>query len=199
MFAIVQNNQVCQLITDGSGFTWNGVQYPPQWIAQSTPEQRAEIGLVDVVYGPYPNDYFYWVSPNQPVYNAETNQVDITFTSIPKDIVQLKSSMTSQVNQSAYTILLPSDWMVVKAVETSGTVAPDWNTWRQTIRTQAADAVAVIEACTTVDELATLPSIQWTPDPNNAIKPVIEAVEPVVEEPVEVPVEPTVGGEDATV
>ena len=69
-------------------------------------------------------------------------------------------------NAAAYSILLPTDWMVVKATETGGTVAPAWNTWRQTIRTQASDYVAVISACTTVAQLAALPSVQWAHDPN---------------------------------
>jgi len=209
MFAIVQNDQVAQYVPDGSSFTWDGVQYPPQWTAQATPEQMAEIGMLPVVYGTYPNDQFYWVSQDAPVISA--TEVTINYTATPKDITQLKSQMTSQVNQTAYTILLPSDWMVVKAVETGGTVAPDWNTWRQTIRTEAADAVTVIEACTTVDELAALPSVPWTPDPSQVVvapveqvladAPVVETVadsvvsaveEPVVETPVD-------GGQDATV
>jgi hypothetical protein len=193
MFAIIQNDQVAQYVPDGSSFTWDGVQYPPQWVAQATPEQMAEIGMLPVVYGNYPNDYFYWVSQDTPVISA--TEVTINYSASPKDITQLKSQMTAQVNQTAYTILLPSDWMVVKAIETGGTVAPDWNTWRQTIRTEAADAVTVIEACTTVDELAALPSITWIPDPSQAVpQPVVEAVEEVptevFETPVETPVEP---------
>jgi hypothetical protein len=168
MFAIVQDNQVAQYVPDGSGFTWDGIQYPPQWTLQATPEQFAEIGMLPVVYGTYPNDQFYWVGTDAPVIGA--TEVTIDYTATPKDIVQLKANMTSQVNQTAYTILLPTDWMVVKAIETGGTVAPDWNTWRQTIRTEAASAVAVIEACTTVDELAALPSVPWTPDPDQAAK-----------------------------
>jgi hypothetical protein len=188
MFAIIQNNQVAQYVADGSSFTWDGVQYPPQWVSQATPEQMAEIGMLPVVYGAYPNDQFYWVSQNAPVISA--TEVTINYTATPKDITQLKSQMTSQVNQSAYTILLPSDWMVVKAIETSGTVEPSWNTWRQTIRTQAADGVAVIDACTTVDELATLPSISWAVDPNSpdyiAEQPFVEAIEEPSETPVEI-------------
>jgi len=213
MFAIIQNDQVAQYVPDGSSFTWDGVQYPPQWVAQATPEQMAEIGMLPVVYGNYPNDYFYWVSQDTPIISA--TEVTINYSALPKDITQLKSQMTDQVNQTAYTILLPSDWMVVKAIETGGTVAPDWNTWRQTIRTQAADGVTVIEACTTVAELAALPSITWIPDPSQVVEPVIEAVEEVptevveevptevvethVETPVETPVEPVAEVTNATV
>lgn len=166
MFAIVQDNQVAQYVPDGSSFTWDGVQYPPQWTAQATPEQMAAIGMLPVVYGTYPNDYFYWVGTDAPVITA--TEVTINYTATPKDITVLKPQMVSTVNSQAYSILLPSDWMVVKAVETGGTVPADWNTWRQTIRTQAADAAAVIEACTTVDQLAALPSVPWTPNPDQA-------------------------------
>ena len=146
--------------------------------------------MLPVVYGTYPNDQFYWVSSNAPVISA-TN-VTINYTATPKDITTLKSNMVAQVNQSAYSILLPSDWMVVKAIETGGTVAPAWNTWRQTIRTQATDAVAVINACTTVDQLASLPSVPWTPNPDQATLLAAQTVEEVVTPPEPVVEAPTV-------
>ena len=118
MFAIVQDGIIIMFVQAGNSWTYNGIQYPPQWIAQSTPEQRAEIGLVDVVYGPQANQQYYWVGQNEPVYNAETNTVDITYTATPKDLDPLKVQQAQQINQTAYTILLPSDWMVVKAFET---------------------------------------------------------------------------------
>ena len=185
MFAIVQDNQVAQYVPDGSSFTWDGVQYPPQWTAQATPEQMAAIGMLPVVYGTYPNDYFYWVSTDAPVITA--TEVTINYTAQPKDITVLKPQMVSTVNSQAYSSLLPSDWMVVKAVETAGTVHADWNTWRQTIRTQAADAANIINACTTVDQLAALPPVPWTPDPDQAALLAAQAVvtppEPVIDAP----------------
>jgi hypothetical protein len=77
--------------------------------------------------------------------------------------------------------------MVVKAFETSTTIPEAWNTWRQTIRTQAHDYITLVNACTTIDELAALPSVQWALNPNNAV------VESVIEQPItEAVVEPTV-------
>jgi hypothetical protein len=166
MFAIILDGVIQQLVQAGTAFTYNDIQYPANWCNLSSPEEKAAIGMVDVVYGPQPSQTFYWVSENAPVYNAQTNQVDITFTSTPKDLFTLQSNMVNTVNQTAWTILSPSDWMVVKATETGGTVPANWNTWRQTIRTQAADAVSVISACTTVDQLAALPSINWALSPD---------------------------------
>jgi hypothetical protein len=185
MFAIVQNGIIIMYLQPGTAWTYNGVQYPPQWIAQATAEQKAQLGIVDVVYGPQANQQYYWVSESQPVYNAQTNTVNINYTATPKDLDQLKVQQAAQINQTAYTILLPTDWMVVKAIETQGTVDPDWNTWRQSIRTTADTARAAVEACTTVDELAALPSIQWPPSPEQVAQQAAqdaENVEEVVQE-----------------
>jgi hypothetical protein len=185
MFAIVQNGIIIMYLQPGTAWTYNGVQYPPQWIAQATAEQKAQLGIVDVVYGPQANQQYYWVGENPPVYDAQTNTVNITYTATPKDLDQLKVQQAAQINQTAYTILLPTDWMVVKAIETQGTVDPDWNTWRQSIRTTADTARAAVEACTTVDELAALPSIQWPPSPEQVAQQAAqdaENVEEVVQE-----------------
>jgi hypothetical protein len=179
MFAIVQNGQIVMFVQAGTGFTYNGIQYPPQWIAQSTPEQRAELGLVDVVYGSQANQQYYWTGENQPVYNAQTNTVDITYSATPKDLDQLKVQQKQQINQTAYTILLPSDWMVVKAVETQGTVAPEWNEWRASIRSTADASRDAVDACTSVEELADLPSIDWPKDPDQVIVEAEQTEEPV--------------------
>ena len=164
MFAIISNNAIAMFVAPGTPFTWDGQQYAANWCNLSTPEDKAAIGMVDVVYGSQPSDVYYWVSQDAPVYNGTV--VEINYTATPKDLDQLKANQISATNSTAYSILLPTDWMVVKAMETSGTVAPEWNTWRQQIRTQCEAQVAAITACTTVDELAALPAVQWAHDPN---------------------------------
>jgi hypothetical protein len=180
MFAIVQDGIIIMFVQAGNSWEYQGIQYPPQWIAQSTPEQRAAIGLVDVIYGPQANQQYYWVTASEPVYDSQTNTVNITYTATPKDLDQLKTQQTAQINQTAYTILLPSDWMVVKAIETQGTVAPDWNTWRQSIRTTADTSRAAVMACTSVDELANLPAINWPPSPDQVANQVANETSDVV-------------------
>lgn len=170
MFAIVQNGIIILLIPAGTQFTWDGVDYPANWCNLSTPEQKAAIGMVDVVYGPQANDTYYWVTQEAPVYNAETNQVDINFTATPKDLATCQSNQVTAVNSAAYSILQPSDWLVIRSIESGGTfpIPVAWNQWRQTIRNEASAAVTAINACTTVDQLAALPPVAWTPDPDHA-------------------------------
>jgi len=167
MFAIIQTSVIALLVPAGTAFTWAEIQYPANWCNLSSPEEKAAIGMVDVIHETRPNDTYYWVSQDAPVYTGTV--VEINYTATPKDLTQLQTQCVDAINAQAYLILLPSDWMVVKAVETGGTVAPAWNTWRQTIRGQARDQVAAVNACTTVAELAALPSVAWASDPDTVI------------------------------
>ena len=155
------NAQYNQYVTEGTQFTLGDVTYPPQWLNQSTPEQKAEIGLVEVVATNSPADAtYYWVSET-------LNGAELTYTNTPKDLATVKENAVSQVNNTAYSLLFPSDWMVVKAVETQGTVPADWNTYRANVRTTANTTRTAVEASTTVDEVAnTMSNINWPHDPN---------------------------------
>lgn len=164
MFAIISNGVIALLVPAGTAFEWDGLQYAQNWCNLSSPEEKAAIGMVDVVYGQYPSDVYYWISQDAPVYNGTV--VEINYTATPKDLFECQNQAVSATNAAAYSILLPTDWMVVKGIETKSAVPTDWNTWRQQIRTQAAAQVAAITACTTVDELAALPAVDWAHDPN---------------------------------
>ena len=164
MFAIISNGIIALLVPAGTAFEWAETQYPANWCNLSSPEEKAAIGMVDVVYGAQPSDVYYWISQDAPVY--ADGVVTINYTATPKDLAQCQTNAVNATNAAAYSILLPTDWMVVKAVETGGTVDPAWNTWRQEIRNQAGTQVAAINACTTVAQLAALPSVQWAHDPD---------------------------------
>jgi hypothetical protein len=164
MFAIISNGVIALLVPAGTAFEWDGIQYPANWCNLSTPEEKAAIGMVDVVYGAQPSDVYYWVSQDAPVY--ADGVVTINYTATPKDLSTLQNGAVTAVQQQAYTILVPSDWRVVKGYETKSAIPMDWNTWRQEIRTQCYAQIIAITNCTTVAELAALPPVTWAHDPN---------------------------------
>jgi hypothetical protein len=118
------------------------------------------------VYGQSPNDQYYWVTQEAPVFT--NNQVQINFTGTPKDLVTVQSTSVNNVNNQAYTILQPTDWMVIRSVESGGVypVPQAWNTWRATIRTQASNAATTITAATNVDQVAAVFPIAWANSPD---------------------------------
>jgi len=154
-----------QYIQEGMQFTIDGVEYPSNWLNLSTPEQKAEIGLEEVIATNSPaSDVYYWVS-------TELNEATLTYVNTPKDLDTVKSNSVSQINQTAYSILLPSDWMVVKSVETNTPMSTEWNTWRQSIRTTADTARLSVEEAVDVDEVQTIMgNITWPQDPNQPIQ-----------------------------
>ena len=168
MFAQVINGIIIQIIQNGQLWTYADVNYPGNWIQLASPSERAELGIVDVVYGQRPNDTYYWVTQEAAVYNAKTNQADVNFTSTPKDLTTVQANSVSSINSQAYSILLPSDWMVIRSVESGGVypVPQAWNTWRATIRSQAATAVTAINASTTVDQVAAVFPVAWAANPD---------------------------------
>jgi len=146
-------------IQEGTAFEINGIQYPQNWLNLSTPQEKAEIGLEEVIATNSPaNQQYYWVS-------QELNGSTLTYINNPKDLDTCKTNAVSQLRTTAYTMLLPTDWMVVKSVETSTPIPSDWNTWRASIRTTCENAITAVNACTNVDELAQL-TVTWPNNPN---------------------------------
>jgi hypothetical protein len=147
-------------IQEGTAFEINEIQYPQNWLNLSTPQEKAEIGLEEVIATNSPaNQQYYWVS-------QELNGATLTYINNPKDLDTCKTNAVSQLRTTAYTMLLPTDWMVVKSVETSTPIPSDWNTWRASIRTTCENAITAVNACTNVDELAQL-TVTW---PNNPVE-----------------------------
>jgi len=157
MFYCTQNQQY---INEGTAFEINGVQYPANWLNLSTPEEKVEIGLEEVIVTNQPaNDTYYWVSET-------LSEATLTYTNTPKDLLSVKTTALNQINATAYSILLPTDWMVVKSVETSTPINASWNTWRQSIRTTALTATNAVEGASDVDAVASAMNITWPKDPD---------------------------------
>ena len=69
------------------------------------------------------------------------------------DLNQAQAAMVSTTNATAYSILQPTDWYVVRYTENGEAIPPQTNSWRQEIRDEAKAKVVAINATTTKDEL----------------------------------------------
>lgn len=157
MFYCAKENKY---IVEQTPFVIDGTGYPADWLNHASAEDKATLGLVEVTYeGTREDDRFYWVTENR-------NGAVISYTNTPKDLAGLKAQWKTQINQNAYTMLLPSDWMVVKAVETSTAVAADWTAYRAAVRSAAAAAAAAIDAAADVPALQAAIQVTWPNDPN---------------------------------
>ena len=71
-------------------------------------------------------------------------------------LIGLKTIKKELIDSQCAGILAPSDWMVVKATETGGTMDSGWKTWRASVRTKCNSMQTQIDNASDVDALAAL-------------------------------------------
>jgi hypothetical protein len=148
-----------QYINESTPFVIDDIQYPANWLQLANQNEIKDAGLSPVTYNGEPkDDLYYWVSTTQ------SNGV-ITYTNKPKDLNMLKTYWNNIIDSTAYKMLLPSDWMVVKALETNSVVSAEWTAYRTSVRDVASAAKAAVALCTTVDEVKQASNFTWPEQP----------------------------------
>ena len=142
-------------------FTHAGIQYPANWLRLSSAKQRKDIGITEVPDPPTWDQRFYW---------GYDDKGDL----IPKDHTQLVELWTAQTRTTAGTLLVPTDWQVIRQADNGVEMSASVKELREEIRLAAGAKNAAITATTDTAELAayitgpTYPT--WPPyaDPDSA-------------------------------
>ena len=183
MFALVESGNITQMPKGNKGITLNGNQYPASIYTLWTEAERNAIGIYTVeIDNTNKKDEEWYINTNityafgsgkvTGTYGTATakkiadtlwTEQDKTDGEIPegKDVgdvatrglTYLKKQMID--NQCAQ-LLAPSDWMVVRATETGGTMDSGWKTWRASVRTKCNSMQTQIDNASDVDALAAL-------------------------------------------
>jgi len=119
-------------------FTYNGVKYPANWLRLSTAEEKAAAGITEVPDPVRYDDRFYWDA------------------GLPKDLDDLKTEWDRRVNEIAYSLLSPSDWMVVRKQETGTDIPADWAIYRAAVRSAAATHKTALSAATDIESFVSI-------------------------------------------
>ena len=148
-----------QYIQEGVPFEIDETQYPANWLNLSTPEEKAELGLQEVItVGERKDDRYYWVS-------EKLEGAELIITSTPKELETVRTSCVGSLKASAYSQLLPSDWMITRKAETGTDIPAAWTTYRDEVRLEVGLRVRQAEQAATVDEIAAIqPSWPVSPD-----------------------------------
>ena len=127
-------------------FTHNGIKYPANWLRLTSWEEKEAIGISEVP-DPQPVDQrFYWD------------------TDIPKDLDQLKDQWKKQQNQTAYTMLTPTDWYIVRKAESDVEVPANVISYRTSVRDVCEQRKLAIDTATDVPNLIDILSfseLEW--------------------------------------
>ena len=183
MFALVESGSITQMPRGNKGIQIGDVKYPAAIYTLWSEAERNAIGIYTIeMDNTNRKDEEYYNNTNityafsggkvKGTYGTATAKAiaDTTYTSqdktdglIPsdKDVGDLKTEGLKTIkkriidNQCAG-LLAPSDWRVVKATETGGTMDSGWKTWRASVRTKCNSMQTQIDNASDVDALAAL-------------------------------------------
>ena len=128
--------------------TDDGTQFPANWLRLSTAEEKEAIGITEVADAPAYDDRFYWGVDN------------------PKDLASLKTAWVEQCKQTAYSLLLSTDYKIVRFAETGQAVDQATLDFRTAVRSYYQSLKTGIEATVTVEELIAIVTAQDWPSVN---------------------------------
>ena len=183
MFALVEDGKITQMPKGNKGITLNGNQYPASIYTLWTEAERNAIGIYTVeIDNTNKKDEEWYINTNI-TYTFGSGKVTGTYgTATAKKIDDtlwtekdktdgliregddvgdvatrgLKYIKKEMIDNQCAGLLAPSDWMVVKATETGGTMDSGWKTWRASVRTKCNSMQTQIDNASDVDALAAL-------------------------------------------
>ena len=179
MWALVESGNVTKIYKNPKSITVGDIQYPSNIFMLWTSSELEAIGIYEVVVNNtnLKNDEYY-INTNQS-FAFGSGKVTATFgtaTARPLDNVLFTAQNETDglgkegdvkqpgvrppklviVDQQAYDLLLPNDWMVVRNAESSKAIPSDWLDYRVAVRTAASSMRTKINAVANVDALAAL-------------------------------------------
>ena len=180
MFALVEDGKITQMPKGNKGITLGDNQYPASIYTLWTEAERNAIGIYTVeIDSTNKKDEEWYINTNITYafgsgkvtgsYGTATAKAIADSDAVDDEGNKLKDENGNQIiNEGLKTIkkrmidnqcaglLAPSDWMVVKATETGGTMDSGWKTWRASVRTKCNSMQTQIDNASDVDALATL-------------------------------------------
>ena len=183
MFALVESGSITQMPKGNKGITLNNIKYPAAIYTLWSEAERNAICIYTIeMDNTNRKDEEYYTNTNitytfsggkvKGTYGSATAKkiADTLWTSQDKTdgkiragddvgdiaIEGLKTKKKQIIDNQCAGILAPSDWMVIRATETGGTMDSGWKTWRASVRTKCNSMQTQIDNASDVDALAAL-------------------------------------------
>jgi hypothetical protein len=168
MWALIEDNVIVKMINQPRGMVIGDTQYSRNIFSfRWSNEEREAIGIYEVVFdNTNKKDGEYYSNTNQTFAFAD-GVVTASFGSATaraladvtiNDIVVsgLKSQHKEKIKQKASGLLTTYDWYVIRKADAGTAVPSAITTYRAAVRTKSGEMETLIDACSTVDELAAL-------------------------------------------
>jgi hypothetical protein len=181
MHALVQDNNITQIITNPKALVIGDVRYPAKIFQLWSQAELNAIGIYEIIINSTnKKDEEYYINTDEE-YNFADGQVTKSWgTATPKILEDenavdkdgnnildndgnqvinygLKTKKKRIVKSQASELLAPTDWYVIKATEVADYNVPEnITTFRANVRAKSNEMETQIDACTNVEQLETL-------------------------------------------
>ena len=170
MWALIEDGSITKIINKPRGMIIDDIQYSRNIFSfRWSNEEREAKGIYEVVFdNTNRKDQAYYNNTNQSFafadgvvtasYGSATANALADVTDEDDNVtLGLKTKHKEKIKQQASSLLTANDWYVIKATDVESYSVPSAiTTYRAAVRTKSNDMEVLIDACSTVDELATL-------------------------------------------
>ena len=187
MFVLVENNSITKHLNTSRGITIGENQYPRAIYTLWSTAEREAIGIYEVNFNnSNQKDGEYYNNTNQS-FNFADGKVTASFgaataksledaNGTDRDGVELdpvvvvpglKTNKKEQIKKQAAGHLVLTDWYVIRKADAEIAIPAAVATHRAAVRTKSGEMEALVDACTTVEELVAL----YMYDPSSGTRP----------------------------
>ena len=171
MWALIVDGSINRIFKVPTAFKHptTGIQYPRNWLNLATDSEKTSVGFIEVTYtGSHKDSEYYNNGESAPVYDASKGTVVITKSSTAKDLATVKTEKKTTASGNAYSIILPTDWYVVRKSENSTAIPAKISAFRTAVRLVCNSLCTAIDNASDIDAVAALYSnATGISDPNN--------------------------------
>ena len=158
MYALIENNEIKETFSNIRALKIGDVQYPKNIFTVWSESELNNVGLYTVVFDNSNKKDQHCYTNTDVSYAFADGKVTASYgTATAKDLDEVKSKKKKSIKRTTNDLLTLTDWYVIKATEVENYSVPEaMTTYRADVRTASNDMESKIDACTTIEELASL-------------------------------------------
>ena len=155
-WVIVKDGAVVREFSRPTAFTYEGYQYPANWIQNATDAEKSALGLVEVTISGSPKNEDYYTNSLGDNVVASNGSVSKTWSNTAKTLSVVQANKVEDAKSNAKSMLDRTDWYVVRKAETSTATPDEITAYRTAVRTCYGNLKTAINAASDVDAVAAL-------------------------------------------
>ena len=155
-WVIVKDGAVVREFSRPTAFTYEGYQYPANWIQNATDAEKSALGLVEVTISGRPKNEDYYTNSLGDNVVASNGSVSKTWSNTAKTLSVVQANKVEDAKSNAKSMLDRTDWYVVRKAETSTATPDEITAYRTAVRTCYGNLKTAINAASDVDAVAAL-------------------------------------------